>query len=151
MRGLSSWDRTHIVTLGPSSFATAIVEGVYALIGAICLLLRQERAKTAVSIRATRPSITSSCARCTIVWIEGGALSIIVILGLIVCTCCQVIYWVEVANVTSHADVLSANVKQTQLSQVIDQQVSQSNALSRLLQCIFMAVDLRQYRTELHL
>ena len=132
---------------------------VHALIRPVGFLLRQKRAETAVALRAPGPrapargrpppSPSPSSATAAIVRIEGALR--VVVFGLVVRPGRQVVHGVEIAHVSSHTYVLSSDIEKAQFSQVIDEQMTQSNTLSRLLQGIFMAVYLRQYGTKLHL
>lgn len=135
MRGLPTRYGTHIITF--------IVDGIHAFIGPICLLLGQERAETAVALRPA-----GSIPRNRIVRAEPLH---IVILRLVVGASRDVVYRVKVTDISGHADIFPPDIEEAQLPQIVDEQVAQSDSLSRLLQSIFVAVDLRQYGTKLHL
>ena len=135
MRGLPTRYGTHIITF--------IVDGIHAFIGPICLLLGQERAETAVALRPA-----GSIPRNRIVRAETLR---IVIFWLVVGASRDVVHRIKVADVSSHADIFPPDIEEAQFPQIVDEQVAQSDPLPRLLQSIFVAVDLRQYGTKLHL
>lgn len=99
MRGLPTRYGTHIITF--------IVDGVHAFIGSICLLLGQERAKTAVALC---PAGSISHNRI----VRAEPLSII-ILWLVVGTSRDIVYRVKVTDVSGHADIFPPDIEEAQL------------------------------------
>ena len=136
MRGLPTRNGTDVIAF--------IVNGVHTFIGSIGLLLGKKRAKAAVALGPTGSGVPGHRI------VRTKALCII-ILRLIIGSSCQIIHRVKITYVTGHADVLPSDVEKAQFSQIVDEQVTQSDTFPRLLQCVFVAVNLRQNGTELHL
>ena len=95
VRWLATRNGTHVIAL--------IIDDIHWLIGSVCLLLRKEWTKAAIAL-ATTWSVPDQ----TIIRAEALC---IIILRLVICTGSEVIYWVEIANVTGHTNIFPANVE----------------------------------------
>ena len=86
-----------------------IVQVVHAFIGAVCLLLAQERAET--TITCTASFVVSS--------LPGSEVALVGLILLV--STLSIVNRVEVADIAGHANIFPPNVEEAELSQIIDQ------------------------------
>ena len=100
--------------------------------GAICFLLRQEAAKWSVAHSLGWCSPFSTL-KTHVIWITFALEIVIGLLSL---------WWHVVIGRSHGSDILSPNVEETELSQIIDQEMAKTNTFSRLLKSILVPMNL---------